>query len=144
MALTNVQVAQQACIEVGLPPVQTMTDTTAEGKLIEAMYDMIVADALSRYTWRFACAQEELSLLSATPEGRWTYAFQLPSTVLTIKAITTVDQPIEFDQPDQLADAERTQRDAVWNLAPSNAVFEKRPASNLPAKVRRSDASPQR
>jgi hypothetical protein len=100
MALTNIKVAQQACLEVGLNPVDTMTDTTTEGQVIAAHYDTVVGDALANHYWRFACGQAVLNLLTDTPAGRWPYAFQLPPEVLAIRAVTVNDSPIEFERYD--------------------------------------------
>jgi hypothetical protein len=121
MSLTNINVAQQACLEVGLPPVQTMSDTTAEGIAIDAHYDTIVEDALSRYYWRFAMGQSILNLLTSSPAGRWSYAYQLPSTILAVRAVTVNDLPIEFDEYDSLlyCDADGTSEvvlDAVYKV----------------------------
>lgn len=100
MALTNIDVAQQACLEVGLTPVDTMSDTTTEGQLINAHYDTIVGEALSTHYWRFSCAQVVLNLLEATPAGRWSYAFQIPPECIAIRAVTVNSYPIEFEQYD--------------------------------------------
>lgn len=102
MAMTNIKVSQMACIETGLNPISTMTDDTAEGKAITAHYDTIVANNLSLHYWRFACAQVELNLLLSTPAGRWGYAFQIPSSVLVIRAVTIAGFPIPFERYDDM------------------------------------------
>ena len=102
MALTNIKVAQMACIEVGLDPVQTMADDTAEGKAIASHYDNIVENAISIYFWRFAMAQKILVKLGSDPAGRWDAAYQVPSEVFTIRAVTVADSPISFERYDDM------------------------------------------
>jgi len=97
MPLSNIKVAKQACLEVGLEPVDTMTDSTVQGQVIAAHYDTVVGDALSQHYWRFGCAQVVLNLLAAAPAGRWSYAFQIPNEVLSIRAVTVNSYPIQFE-----------------------------------------------
>ena len=124
MALTNIEVAQQACVEVGLRPIGTFDDGTTEAVVLKLHYETIVNDALARHYWRFGMSQVILQLLVDEPAGRWQFAFQLPPEVLAIKAVTVTDSPIPFDQYDDkiYANADNTVDvilDAMFNTVES-------------------------
>ena len=122
MPVTKVNVAQQACIEVGCTPPAALTDDTTEALVINTHYDTIVENALSLHYWRFSCAQVVLNLLAAEPAGRWGYAFQIPAEVLLVRAVTVVGTTIPFEIYDDMVycDADGSVDvvlDGVFNVA---------------------------
>ena len=97
MPLSKVEVAQMACTEVGLDPIGSFEDGSTQSVVLKAHIDTIIEDALSQHYWRFGCAQAVLNVLDATPAGRWSYAFQVPGGVLSVRALTVSDYPIDFE-----------------------------------------------
>jgi hypothetical protein len=97
MAVNKINVAQQACTEVGLTPIAAFSDETTEAIVLNAHYDTIVENSLSLHYWRFACAQVSLNLLADAPAARWGYAFQIPSTVLLVRAVTVASTTIPYE-----------------------------------------------
>ena len=100
LTLTDIRVAQMACVEVGLEPISTFTDGTTESLTLDLHYETIKGDALSQHYWRFGCAQVELQQLLDVPASRWQYAFQLPPEVIAIRALTVHDRHVPFERYD--------------------------------------------
>ncbi|MBN86310.1 MAG: hypothetical protein CL885_02170 [Dehalococcoidia bacterium] len=99
--LTEVSVAQKACGLVGIDPITSFDDQTAEAQAMNVIYDVLIESILGMYPWRFASKQVALSLDAETPAGRWDYAWQLPTDVLNIQAVTVNDSIIDFDRYNQ-------------------------------------------
>jgi hypothetical protein len=60
------------------------------------MYEDMAQAALVNTRWRFATNQAQLNLLSDTPTGRFDRAYQLPSDLLMLHAVTVNDNIIEY------------------------------------------------
>lgn len=99
-ATTDIAVAQKACALIGMTPITSFGDNTAEAIVLNAIYDEIVESELAGYPWRFAMAQRTLNRLLAEPASRWDAAYQIPADILMVRAITVNDKPIEFDRYD--------------------------------------------
>jgi hypothetical protein len=99
-ATTKIAVAQKACALMGIQPITAFTDDTSEATVLNAIYDEIVESELSGYPWRFAMAQRTLNRLASAPVSRWDAAYQIPSDILMVRAVTVNDDPIQFDRYD--------------------------------------------
>jgi hypothetical protein len=99
-ATTKIAVAQKACALIGMQPITAFTDDSSEAIVLNAIYDEIVESELAGYPWRFAMAQRTLNRLSSAPASRWDAAYQIPSDILMVRAVTVSDSPIQFDRYD--------------------------------------------
>jgi len=99
-ATTDIAIAQKACALIGMQPITSFNDNTSEAIVLNAIYDEIVESELSGYPWRFAMAQRTLNRLTATPASKWDAAYQIPSDILMIRAVTVNDQNISYDRFD--------------------------------------------
>jgi len=88
MAVTKVDVAARALVMIGASPISSFADDSTEGLVTNNIYEEIVEATLTRHRWRFATGQKQLSLLTATPIGRWEYAYQMPTSPLVLQIIT--------------------------------------------------------
>ena len=96
-ANTAIKVCSRASILIGGDAIQSFTEGTAEADVADAMYEDIAGAALCSTRWRFATNQVQLSRLEAVPTGRFDAAYQLPSDLLMLSAVTVNDEPIEYD-----------------------------------------------
>jgi len=99
-ATTKIAVAQKACALIGMQPITAFTDDSSEAIVLNAIYDEIVESELAGYPWRFAMAQRTLNRLVSEPASRWDAAYQIPSDILMVRAVTVSDSPIQFDRYD--------------------------------------------
>ena len=99
-ATTKIAVAQKACALIGMQPITAFTDDSSEAIVLNAIYDEIVESELAGYPWRFAMAQRTLNRLVSVPASRWDAAYQIPSDILMVRAVTVSDNTIEFDRYD--------------------------------------------
>jgi len=98
MADTKVDICARALIMIGAQPISSFDDGSTEALVASNIYENITQSILCRHRWRFATEQQQLSLLTATPTGRYEYAYQLPTSpdLLQLNTITVADVPIEY------------------------------------------------
>jgi hypothetical protein len=96
-ANTAIKVCSRASILMGGSPISSFDEGTAEADVVDAMYEDIARASLTSTRWRFSTNQQVLSRLSADPTGRYSSAYQRPSDVLMISAITVQDSLIKYD-----------------------------------------------
>lgn len=82
---------------MGGSPISSFDEGTSEADVVDAMYEDIARASLTSTRWRFSTNQQVLSRLSADPTGRYSSAYQRPSDVLMISAITVQDSLIKYD-----------------------------------------------
>lgn len=83
---------------IGANPITSFSDGSAEANVATEIYEDLVQEELSLYPWSFAKEQAVLGLLAAEPVDEWTYAYQLPNTVLTVLRVTVNSNPILFER----------------------------------------------
>lgn len=98
MAVTSLQICQQALVVIGAQPLTSFDDGTTESIACSNLYENTVRDELSQYRWRFASNQVQLSRLVDVPSAKWDAAYQLPPECLAITTVFTNDAPIDFDR----------------------------------------------
>ncbi len=98
MASTKVDICARALIMIGAQPISSFSDGSTEALVASNIYENIVESTLSRHRWTFATEQQQLSLLTATPTGRYEYAYQLPTSpdLLQLNTLTVADVPIQY------------------------------------------------
>lgn len=96
-ANTPIKICSRASLLMGGEPISSFEDGTSESIVCEAMYEDIARASLTNFRWRFATNQQVLNRLSDDPTGRFDSAYQIPSTALTVSAVTVNDLPILFD-----------------------------------------------
>ena len=82
---------------MGGSPISSFDEGTAEADVVDAMYEDIARAALTSTRWRFATNQQVLNRLSAAPTSRFDAAYQMPSDLLMLSAVTVNDDPIVYD-----------------------------------------------
>ncbi|MCK8787095.1 hypothetical protein M0638_22220 [Roseomonas sp. NAR14] len=102
---TAIDIANRALARVGADDIVSLDDDSAEGRACQREYEGVVREALTvpggaPYRWRFASKQALLTRLQDTPPGRWAYAYQDPSDVLAVHAVTQGDVPVTYDRYD--------------------------------------------
>jgi hypothetical protein len=95
-ANSPIDICARALILIGADPITSFDDGTTEALVSVNMYEDVARASLVNTRWRFATNQAELNLLTATPTGRYDRAYQLPSDLLMLHAITVTDLPIEY------------------------------------------------
>jgi hypothetical protein len=96
-ANTPIKVCSRASILMGGSPITSFTDGTVESDVCDAMYEDVARAALTNTRWRFATNQSVLNRLATAPTGRFDAAYQLPSGILMLSALTVNDHPIQYD-----------------------------------------------
>ena len=83
MAQTRVQILSNALTLLGQKPINSLD---GQGEMVNAAnqaFDFLLESTLSSCKWRFACKQQQLSLLVDTPiDNRFKYIYQLPADYL--------------------------------------------------------------
>lgn len=97
VANTPIKICSRASLLIGGDAIQSFSDGTAEASVCDAMYEDMARSALTNSRWRFATDQAVLNRLAETPTGRWTAAYQLPSELIMLSAVTINEVPIKYD-----------------------------------------------
>lgn len=98
MALTDVEVCSSALAMIGANAISSLTDGTTEADICSAIYESTVQNEMSMHRWRFVMGEEQLSRLTAKPDGKWDAAYQLPADCLIVSTVMVGDRPIQFDR----------------------------------------------
>ena len=88
MATTKVDICSTALVMIGANAITSFSDDSTEANVCNVVYEDILKSSLTRHRWRFATEQKQLSLLTATPTGRYSYAYQLPTSPELLQLIT--------------------------------------------------------
>lgn len=93
---SGIDVCSRALILIGADPITSFDEGTTESTVAVNMYEDVARAALVNSRWRFATNQATLNLLSDAPTGRYDKAYQLPSDLLMLHAVTVEDLQIEY------------------------------------------------
>jgi len=93
---SGIDVCSRALILIGADPITSFDQGTTESTVAVNMYEDVARAALVNSRWRFATNQAQLNLLSDAPTGRYDRAYQLPSDLLMLHAVTVQDLQIEY------------------------------------------------
>jgi hypothetical protein len=115
MAKTDVDIATSALVLIGAKPITSFSGSMTEQVVANAVYEDIVESAIGLHRWRFATGQSQLSRLSASPEGRWDAAYQLPTdpAILQLNGITVSDILLTYDVYEDMVYCDATADDVV-------------------------------
>jgi hypothetical protein len=97
IANTPIKICSRASLLIGGNPISSFTDGSSEATVAGAMYEDIARAALTNCRWRFSTSQAQLSRLTEAPTGRFDAAYQLPSDLMLLNAVTVNDFNIEYD-----------------------------------------------
>lgn len=113
MTTTGISICAHGLVMIGAEPLTSFEDGTTESKVAANLYETTVRDLLSRYRWRFATAQAQLSRLVDVPLSGWDAAYQLPATCLQVITIRVNGLPVDFDRYEDNLFCNATEADTV-------------------------------
>jgi hypothetical protein len=113
VATTDIDICARALILIGASPITSFEDGTTEATVAANLYEDTVRDMLTRYRWRFATGQIQLSRLTEAPTSRWDAAYQAPADMLMLHAVTVNDNPIAYDRYQDMIYCNATVEDVV-------------------------------
>lgn len=93
-----IDICARALVLIGAEPLTSFDDDTSEALVASNMYEDVARASLLNSRWRFAVEQSFLNRLTDTPIGRYDAAYQLPSNLLMVHAITENGQVIKYDR----------------------------------------------
>lgn len=79
MGTTELEIKQNACIHVGHIPIQGLGEDTDKNATLQARYPTLKKSLLSMNPWNFVIKFVQLSKDAATPDGRFSFQYSLPS-----------------------------------------------------------------
>lgn len=118
MAATKTSIANQALGEISKGLIVSLTENSEPARLINAWFDDLLDEEVSRYNWTFAVCRAELAPLAEAPPFGWLYRFQLPSSPFCLRVIEEVDETdYRIEGREILADASRLRIRYVGRVA---------------------------
>lgn len=96
MARTAITICNSALLLVGADEISSLSDTSNEGKLANALYEDVKDSLFQSYPWRFSLLQADLGAATgSTPViETWSEIFTLPADLLRVISIED-NQPYE-------------------------------------------------
>ena len=82
MAYSAISLCSKALIKLGVQPIVSFNENTAQAQVALQLYEPMRDALLSSYPWRFATAQVHLNRLQTAPLADYSYAYQLPNDFL--------------------------------------------------------------
>lgn len=95
---SSIDICAKALVLIGADPITSFDDQTSEALVASNMYEDVARASLLNCRWRFATEQAVLNRLTNAPTGRYDAAYQLPSNLLMVHAITENGYPIEYNR----------------------------------------------
>jgi len=96
MAASSLEVINDGLVRLGVPPLASLSDRSAQALAADSIYQTIRESLLSEHPWSFALREEQLAKLALEPEElrstEFTYAYQLPYDSLRILGLRSTDQ----------------------------------------------------
>lgn len=82
MPLNDIAICSRALIRLGVAPIASFDDGTAEAEIAGALYPAARDSLLSSYGWKFATGQAQLAQLADPPVADFACAYALPGDFL--------------------------------------------------------------
>lgn len=98
MATTDIDVAQKACVLVGIDPITSFSDQSTEAIVLNTVYEDLVEAEISDFPWRFSMQEQAIDRLATEPESTWESAYQIPIDILVVHTVKVNDSPIRYDR----------------------------------------------
>ena len=112
-ANSSVDIAARALTLIGANPISSFDDASTEATVANNMYEDVARASLCMARWRFATNQQVLNLLANEPTGRFDQAYQLPSSLLMLHALTVNDLVVDYTVYGDKAFADTNEADQV-------------------------------
>lgn len=80
-------ICSSALMELGEDTISSFTANTAPSKICGQLYPEYIKYLLSLHPWKFTLKKVQLARLTTSPTNEWTYAYQLPSDLLLMRAL---------------------------------------------------------
>ena len=113
VADSALEVATNALYLIGADAITDFSADTVEAKVANALYEDIVRTSFASFRWRFATTQSNLVRVSTAPKGRFDSSYNIPSSCITLIAVTVNDLPIEYDVYGNKVFCDATSNDTV-------------------------------
>lgn len=114
MATSNIDICARALVMIGAAPITSFSDGTTESTVAANLYEDTVRDLISRYRWRFAAGQAQLSRRTDAPDAKWDAAYQLPADLLLLHDVTVNGNVIEYDRYQDMIYCNADEADLVY------------------------------
>ena len=114
MATSDIDICARALVMIGAAPITSFADGTTEATVAANLYEDTVRDLISRYRWRFAAGQAQLSRRTDAPDAKWDAAYQLPADLLLLHDVTVNGNVIEYDRYQDMIYCDADAADLVY------------------------------
>lgn len=114
MATSDIDICARALVMIGAAPITSFADGTTEATVAANLYEDTVRDLISRYRWRFAAGQAQLSRRTDAPDAKWDAAYQLPADLLLLHDVTVNGNVIEYDRYQDMIYCDADEADLVY------------------------------
>lgn len=98
MATSDTKICNLALSQIGVGRIADIEGVTQVERDCKAVYDTARDEVLSDFDWAFARMRAELAQLNTPPAFGYTYAYQLPSDLLTLRSVKGLkEETVNFE-----------------------------------------------
>lgn len=90
--VSKFEICSTALVELGEDTISSFTANTAPSKICNQIYPQYIKYLLSLHPWKFTLKKIQLARLTTNPINEWSYAYQMPSDMLIMRALFNSDQ----------------------------------------------------
>ena len=126
MSNSKFTISSSALVLVGANMITSFTENTTESKVASQLYETTLENLLTRYRWRFAARQAQLSRSASDPTARYSAKYAIPSGALIVHTLTVSDSVIQFDRYEDFLFCDASASDTVvadYTFQPSETNF---------------------
>jgi hypothetical protein len=90
---SKVSICNSALIKLGANTITSLTEDSEEARKCNAIFEHVLDTLLQMHPWNFATYRATLAQLSETPEYRYQYYFQLPTSPYCLQVLEVYNKP---------------------------------------------------
>ena len=85
----SLRVVNEGLVRLGVPPLASLSDQSAQAMVVEQIYDRQKRTALANFPWPFALRERKLERINVASQdeefrARWSYTYQMPNNVIRV------------------------------------------------------------
>lgn len=84
MNYSKIDICSMALLKIGVQPISSFNQNTAQAKICSTFYESVKQRVLSSHPWTFACTNLNLSKLDQKGIPQYNYCYLLPKNILRV------------------------------------------------------------
>jgi len=92
---SKVSICNQALVRIGVDTITSLTETSEQARLCNAIFDQSLDYLVQLFPWSFALVRASLAESTSEPLYEWSHAYQLPTDPFCLR-IVSVEEDVAY------------------------------------------------